>query len=906
MLLHYYLFLSELFLVASPVMLSSFSPLMVAPSLPTTSSSSTSPASTYTGLSSTAHTPSHHTTCRIIVGPTDADYITLIIGPSTTVHQLKLDAIKHIAARDHLAAPPLDGSSSDVAEQYMLVRRINPRALMSSYGSSMTFLPHMNAGLLSSASPFNTMVPGFTPPFSPAATTLSMASSAVPVSPTSASAAAVRPPPPVRAAPRKPNTSGNSPTTSGPTSPTSATAATAILPPNSSSSAVSSVATSPRSAVPVLGGQQSQQSVDVPSLSFPLSMFSGGGTLMRLDESDVIYGRHDDSRYDLMLERVTDDVHIRLSIDDEQQQQQQQQQQRGSGTVFQLPLPSDMDRTQSHELASQLGPSGSPSTSASSVFSFPMGQHSVTSASSSTAAASQHTFTTSSADMVERESELSAGLDVCLMSMHGTYLQSAGRGDLRVACLDNCATFTLVDSSACDENGQCYRYLRTERGEYLSADSRGTLSLRDINQPRPAQQSAKGKADEEEKTAATATTSDGSELGLLTRNHRWTIKRGPVQSLLSAHSHYLTIAEEGDITLTPVRYEESCLHICFAILQGALRKKQERGIARLRRWQHKWFVLSGSTLTFYEQQDDIYNRDNNAAIASKLKQQQQSAKASSSHNNDSGNTYSTAGILSINVHPAPSCRFDVEFVNGRVLEVKAESEDERERWVGALRNGKVGKKMDAKAKEGRKKKDRQQTLRQKQTVAAAAAGNPSTVNKQRWEAEEKTPISDDQSLSSASSAVLATTNSNRRQPPPLRIQTHNGGSSTPSYNNAANDEKQPLAITITHHHPTTDTPSAVSSATTHSNNQQQQSPPGHAHKPSFTSSPELSLYNNNKSAVGVSVPVSPFPVSSVGSSSQSSQSASGRSTPFSASQRVAVSSGISKAAGNRRRSLSIG
>ena len=613
-------------------------------------------------------------------------------------------------------------------------------------------------------------------------------------------------------------------------------------------------------------------------------MFSGGGTLMRLEESDVIYGRHDDSRYDLMLERVTDDVHIRLSIDDEQQQQQQEL--GGSTTISQLPLPSDIGRTQSHELVSQLSPSSASPTSASSVFSFPMS----TSTSAATSTQSVALTATSTVDMLEREGELSAGLDVCLMSIHGTYLQSAAPGDVRVACLDNCATFTLVDSTACDENGQCYRYLRTERGEYLAADSRGTLYLHNINHPRAAQ-SAKGK-EEEEKTAAAA---DTSELGLLTRNHRWTIKRGPVQSLLSAHSHYLTIAEEGDISLTPVRYEESCLHICFAILQGPLRKKQEHGMARLRRWQHKWFVLSGSTLTFWEQQDDIYNRDNNAAIASKLKQQQQSNKANINHS-DSGNTYSTAGILSINVHPAPSCRFDVEFVNGRVLEVKAASEEERERWVGALRNGKVGKRMDAKAKESKKKTTRQQTLRQKQTVAAAAVGNPGSVNKQRWDGEEKTSVSQDQSLSSATSAVMMTGNGSRRQPQqPLRIQTQNGGSSTPSQSTAADDEKQPLAITITHHHAAT-TSSAGASGDSSAGGSGRP-PPGHAHTPSFTSSPELSLYT---SGVGVS----PFPVSSVASPSQS-QSHSGRTTPLSASQRTPKLT-ANKPAGARRRSLSVG
>ena len=548
-------------------------------------------------------------------------------------------------------------------------------------------------------------------------------------------------------------------------------------------------------------------------------MFSGGGTLVRLDENDVICGRHDDPRYDLMLERVTDDVHIRLSIDDEQQLQQ-------SGTTSLLPLSSDMGRTQSHELPSQLAPSTS-----TSAFSFPTAHHSL-SANSLSAHPNPLTTTSSAFDLVEREAELSAGLDVCLMSVHGTYLQSGGGGGLRVACLDNCATFTLVDSNACDENGQCYRYLRTERGEYLAADSHGTLYLHDINQPIPAQQ-PKGK-EEEEKTAVVENPNN-SELGLLTRNHRWTIKRGPVQSLVSSYSHYLTIAEEGDITLTPIRYEESCLHICFAILQGALRKKQERGIARLRRWQHKWFVLSGSTLTFYEQQDDIYNRDNNAAIASKLKQQHQSAAHknktnnhnTTNHHDHTANTYSTAGILSINVHPAPSCRFDVEFVNGRVLEVKAGSEEERERWVGALRNGKVGKRMDAKAKEGKKKKERQQTLRQKQTVAAAAVGNPNGVNKQRWDGEEKTPLSQDESLSSAASSAFipVTNNNNRRQAPPLSIQTATTSSATPSQTSSTttttDDHKQPLAITITHHH----------------------------QQPSLTpSSPELSLYGGGTGA----------------------------------------------------------
>ena len=865
-------------------MLSSFSPLMVAPSIPTaTSSSYTSPTSTSpynrtnpsSVLSPTSHMTGHHT-CRVIIGPTDSDYITLIISPLTTVQQLKLDAIKHIATRDHLNAS--DASGGDVADQYMIVRRINPRALMSSYGSNMSFLPHMNGGLMSSASPFNTMVPGFSPPFSPASTGMTMGTGAVvgvapsASSPTSASGAS-RPTPPLRVAPRKPDSRADSPITSVPTSPTSTTRAfTAMLPAVGSSSANDSVATSPRA-----GTTAASTVTDVQSMSFPLSMFSGGGTLMRLDEGDVIYGRHDDSRYDLLLERLTDDVHIRLSIEDEQLQQQQQQQQLEGTTASPLPVASDIDRTQSNEMASRLAPSSSPSTSGSSVFSFPM-SHTSSSATASAASSTQSVTLTvaPSVDMVERESELSAGLDVCLMSIHGTYLQSAGPGDLRVACLDNNATFTLVDSSACDESGQCYRYLRTARGDYLAADSHGTLYLDDVNnQPTGGKQ-------REEKTAATVT-DDRSALGLLTRDHRWTIKRGPVQSLMSAYSQYLTIAEEGDLSLTPVRYEESCLHICFAILQGPLRKKQDRGIARLRRWHHKWFVLSGSTLTFYEQQDDIYNRDNNAAIASKLKQQQASSKVSSSHS-DSGNTYSTAGILSINVHPAPSCRFDVEFVNGRVLEVKANSDEERERWVAALRNGKVGKRMDAKAKEGKKKKERQQTLRQKQTVAAAAY--PSTANTQRWDGEEKTPVSPHALSPSSATSTVSPVNGNRRQAPALRIKTLTSSNSTPS---TTLEERQPLAITITHH-PATDTPSAVTSGDSSAGGSGRP-PAGHTHTPSFTSSPELSLY---KSAVGVS----PFPLSGAVSPSHS-----GKSTPFSATYRPPAAN---KPAGGRRRSLSVG
>ena len=103
-------------------MLPSFSPLMVAPSLPTIASSPSHSPTT----STTPHHPTT-TTCRLIIGPTDSDYITLIIAPTTTVHQLKLDALKHIVARDQLVVA--DGQG-DVADGYMVVRRLNPRVLM--------------------------------------------------------------------------------------------------------------------------------------------------------------------------------------------------------------------------------------------------------------------------------------------------------------------------------------------------------------------------------------------------------------------------------------------------------------------------------------------------------------------------------------------------------------------------------------------------------------------------------------------------------------------------------------------------------------------------------------------------------------------------------------------------------
>ena len=595
-------------------MLSS-SPLIVAPSSSSSPSSSTSP-----------HSAASTHTCRVIIGPTDDDFISVIIHRATTVGQLKLEAVKAILARDasassFAASVPLPDPSL-LSDQWMVVKRINPRA-QSTYPSSLPFLPQMNTGLLHNASPFPTLIPSHIQ---------AGAAYPLPLSSTSFMAqlgSTTRPAPPTRVAPKAPGSVS-------PTSPAS---------PPSGSTAKAAVA---------------------PSVSFPLSMF-GGGSLMRLDDAELVYGVHDDAVYDLMVERVTDDVHIRLSLDDEARQT------RSPSALPPLPSPSPDDP---HTLPD----TRSASASASYPLSLPLPPHPSLSPLIAT----------------ERSTDLTPGLDVCVMSIHGTYLQSPAARQLRVSCLDRHTTFTLLDSALVDAaTGTGYKYLRSESGEYLTADEGGQLYLDDL-----------------------IPTEEGSEdCGVLRAKHRWIVKRGLCQSFISAHGQFLTITEEGEILLTPIRYEESCVHICFAVIQGSLRKKTDGGIRGFRRWIPKFFVLSGSTLTYFDQEEDIYDRDNNPA----LKKGGGAGQGQGGGAKDTSSVYSTAGILSINVYPAPSTRFDVEFVNGRVLQVKAGGQAERDRWVGALRNGKVGKAMDQKAKAGKKKKERENTLlaREKERVRQA-------------------------------------------------------------------------------------------------------------------------------------------------------------------------------------------
>jgi PH domain len=411
------------------------------------------------------------------------------------------------------------------------------------------------------------------------------------------------------------------------------------------------------------------------------------------------------------------------------------------------------------------------------------------------------------------------------MSVHGAFLQSPSRAVLCVSCLDNWTRFTLLDSAGADESGNHYKYLRSESGQYLAADEGGRLWLDDIN--------AAPQAISEEKQQEVVQPQDvPSQSGQLRPCHRWSIKKGACQSLQSFYEMYLTISEDGEISLTPTRYEESCLHICFAVIQGWLRKKTEGGLSGFRRWKAKWFVLSGSTLTFFDRQADIYNRDNNAALTKK--------NSGVSHSNSCA--YSTAGILSINVYPSPSCRFDVEFVNGRVLQVKADSDTSRERWVRALRNGKVGKQMDAKAKAGKKKKERENTVKIRQQ------------QRQREQMEE----GNDHEHSFQSSAIsISASDTSFRSTAQLGLSNTKTGLRVQTGSQLSIQEEPPMRITVTHdrgmtaaddcsrsQQPTATTP------TQQSQNQQASSassadaaPTGRqANTRSMSATPDLSLY----------------------------------------------------------------
>ena len=667
-----------------PALSATLSPLMVAPS------------------SSRSVLSSHHT-CRVIIGPTDADFISVIVDAKTTVGQLKAEAVRALLSRDSRSVPLSPRSRQQEAEEekeiqpadslqheadhFMLVKRADPRSAALSEAAlasspSLAFMPQMNPGLLNTSSPFRTLQQ--TQQAQLLASLQTASAGAGSLSPPSRPPPS-RPQPPDRTAPRAPGS----------------LASTAVGLPFSgmSQSFNTSDAMSPVPLLQAAGGGASPL--------FPLSLL--GQTVVRLEESDAVVGLHDEPDCELRLERLTDDIHIRLELDDEQtgagaavtdsggQQQQSAEPPDASESELLDATAAESASGLNVAASSAQPPSSASSGIGGSVFSFPL------------PASSQLTASSLSAPLTERASELSAGLDICIMSIHGAYLQSPARDSLRLSCLDNWTTFTLLDSAALDDSGSPFRYLRTEMGQFLAADDAGSLWLDDVDAP--AQQ-------EEEKQQDGA--GAGGPRGLLRPCHRWLIRKGQCQSLLSMSGLYLTLCDDGEVLLTPVRYEESCLHLCFAVVQGGLSKRADSGLLGLRRWGRRWFVLSGSTLSFFDQQADIYDRDNNPALASKA-----AAAASSS------SVYSTAGILSINVHPQPSCRFDVEFVNGRVLQVRADSEAERERWVRALRNGKVGKQMDAKAKQIRKKQ-RERTVRAKQRqqrqdgilqAAAAAAGD---------------------------------------------------------------------------------------------------------------------------------------------------------------------------------------
>lgn len=440
---------------------------------------------------------------------------------------------------------------------------------------------------------------------------------------------------------------------------------------------------------------------------------AAGGGQSRLEENCLIWDHH--SHCQLVLEKFSEELDrtvnssIQVIVSEEEDQEEHNHNYHDIGTVSSSSSLESFTSIMVLPESSLVPPSLSSSSSSSSsdigpsILSFPV----------------PSLNDPSSTVTIERESDLDGGLDICIMSIHGTYLRSCCPGDISVSCLDDHCTFTILDSGCLDEDGNSFKYLRNQEGEYLSADQEGRLWLEDVgmkdtqvphNPPPPP-------AAITHPSSSTLFTEREATIirypGFLHPYHRWLVKRGSCQSLISSFNTYLTISEEGEVLLTPIRYEESCVHLCFAVIQGLLRKKNEGGIRGLKSWQKKWFVLSGSTLTYFNQQEEIYDKDNNPITISK-KQQQAKNKGGISSSSLSPNTssahrsYSTAGILSINVYPAPSHRFDVEFVNGRVLNVKAESESDRERWVRALRNGRNSKKMDAKVKEQNKEKKKRE------------------------------------------------------------------------------------------------------------------------------------------------------------------------------------------------------
>jgi len=140
---------------------------------------------------------------------------------------------------------------------------------------------------------------------------------------------------------------------------------------------------------------------------------------------------------------------------------------------------------------------------------------------------------------------------------------------------------------------------------------------------------------------------------------RWRIVRGQTQHFVDSHGRFLAVITKGGNTVVKTEEEKSDhtkFKICFPVIEGVLQKK---GTSGLHRWQERYFAFNGNVMSYWRKQSSV-GKERPDGI------------------------WHPARMQSVNINRSIAKRFNIVFIDGKVVELLAPTMEEAIRWVRGL------------------------------------------------------------------------------------------------------------------------------------------------------------------------------------------------------------------------------
>jgi hypothetical protein len=257
------------------------------------------------------------------------------------------------------------------------------------------------------------------------------------------------------------------------------------------------------------------------------------------------------------------------------------------------------------------------------------------------------------------EESLVISLDICVMTLNNNYLKSTGTGRIECSELSDNTNWTVLEppKDSNSANSTSLSSLGSVSTPVLAPLALSPSSPSPSPSPSNVSASSCKYFRDIHNLYLTATNTGKIIAAPLCEASKWFITKGKQQFFQSIYSNFITVLPNNSLILDE-KQAHSALKICFSVTQGRLLKRARSGFQQ---YQARYFVLSGQQLSYWRDKSQV-NKQVPAGA------------------------FSTQNITHLNANSAKlgAKKFEIEFSDGKLLQLMGETQQETERWLRAL------------------------------------------------------------------------------------------------------------------------------------------------------------------------------------------------------------------------------